>query len=180
MSPTGLSHRHTSSHLGPEGCSHSHCTKEESETQRDEMLAHSKEWWDGDKHQLQSRAQGPSCLTPLHSNIWKWGPAREGCVHRMGRQVWAERKRQVQKRKKCHLKMGNGSCQGQPAHTRTHKTRLCRPGAVRLPHLTPEESAELLTSPGRGGAEGRHRGWLLPAVCGSGLLTACSVCLGPS
>lgn len=87
-----------------------------------------------------------------------------GGVHRMEQQVWAEKKRQFQRRKKYHLKMEKSSCQGQPAQTRTHKARLFPSGAVLLPHLTPEDSAEPITSPGRRRARGRAQRLAVP--CG--------------
>lgn len=45
-------------------------------------------------------------------------------------------------------KKKTNSCQGQPVQTRTHKARLFRLGPL-LPYLTPEDSAESITSSGR-------------------------------
>lgn len=45
-------------------------------------------------------------------------------------------------------KKKKNSCQGQPVQTRTHKARLFCLGPL-LPYLTPEDSAESITSSGR-------------------------------
>lgn len=59
------------------------------------------------------------------------------------------------------------------SQTRTQKAHLFRVGAARPTHQTPEDSAELITFPGPGPGRAKHRGWLFPAVCGSGSSLSC-------
>lgn len=125
---------------------------------------------------MQSWAQGPSHPTPLH-------PVQVGTCQRrvypLNGATGLGRKRRVQRSEKYGLKMEKKLLPGSTCPNQTHKARLFRSGAVLLPYLTPEDSAELITSPGGGRAQGRAQRLAVP--CGLWLWAPedCPLCLGP-